>query len=95
MASPLPLFLGSVELQEGEAIACPRLDILQVFGISAPKLAWLNSSLPSNILGSVSLQLRATCPLLMDLHCLPGPTYPKPPVYLGEYESICLVLSAW
>lgn len=81
---PAATFLGSVEVQEGEVITCQLLDILQVFGISAPKLAWP----PSDLLGSVSLQLRVTCPLPMDLHCLPGPTDPKPLVYLSEYESV-------
>ncbi|XP_066111513.1 uncharacterized protein C17orf113 homolog [Saccopteryx bilineata] len=81
-------FLGSVELQEGKAIAGQLLDILQAFGASAPKLAWLNSSLPSDHLGSVALQLQAACPLLMELHCLPGRPDPEPPAYLGEYESV-------
>lgn len=54
------------------------------FGISAPKLAWP----PSDLLGSVSLQLRATCPLPMDLHCFPGPTDLNPLVCFGEYESV-------
>uniref|UniRef100_A0A8D2AJ58 Chromosome 17 open reading frame 113 n=1 Tax=Sciurus vulgaris TaxID=55149 RepID=A0A8D2AJ58_SCIVU len=85
---PSTTFLGSVELQEGRATAGQLLDILQAFGVSAPKLAWLSSSLPSDRLGSVSLQLRVTCPLLTELHCLPGRTDPEPPAYLGEYESI-------
>lgn len=84
---PSTTFLGSVELQEGRTTASQLLDILQAFGVSAPKLAWLSSSLPSDRLGSVSLQLRATCPLLTELHCLPGRTDPEPPAYLGEYES--------
>ncbi|KAM9596829.1 uncharacterized protein C17orf113 homolog [Trichechus inunguis] len=85
---PATTFLGSVELQEGEATAGQLLDILQAFGVPAPKLAWLSSSLPSDRLRSVGLQLRAACPLLTELHCLPGRTDPKPPAYLGEYESI-------
>ncbi|XP_036875659.2 uncharacterized protein C17orf113 homolog [Manis javanica] len=85
---PATTFLGSVELQEGEVTAGQLLDILQAFGVSACKLAWLSSSLPSDRLGSVGLQLRATCPLLTELHCLPGRTDPKPPAYLGEYESV-------
>ncbi|XP_027630575.1 transmembrane protein C17orf113 homolog [Tupaia chinensis] len=85
---PTTTFLGSVELQEGEAMAGQLLDILQAFGVSAPKLAWLSSSLPSDRLGPVGPQLRAACPLLMELHCLPGRTDPEPPAYLGEYESI-------
>ncbi|XP_049715018.1 transmembrane protein C17orf113 isoform X1 [Elephas maximus indicus] len=85
---PATTFLGSVELQEGEATAGHLLDILQAFGVPAPKLAWLSSSLPSDRLRSVGLQLRAACPLLTELHCLPGRTDPKPPSYLGEYESI-------
>ncbi|XP_037350636.1 uncharacterized protein C17orf113 homolog [Talpa occidentalis] len=85
---PVTTFLGSVELQEGEATAGQLLDILQAFGVSAPKLAWLNSSLPSDRLGSLGLQLQATCPLLTELHCLPGRTNPAPPAYLGEYESV-------
>ncbi|KAG3268931.1 hypothetical protein H1C71_021863 [Ictidomys tridecemlineatus] len=85
---PSTTFLGSVELQEGRATAGQLLDILQAFGVSAPKLAWLSSSVPSDRLGSVSLQLQATCPLLTELHCLPGRTDPEPPAYLGEYESI-------
>ncbi|EPY82315.1 hypothetical protein CB1_000663007 [Camelus ferus] len=85
---PATTFLGSVELQEGEATAGQLLDILQAFGVSTSKLAWLNSSLPSDCLGSVSPQLRAACPLLTELHCLPGRTDPKPPAYLGEYESV-------
>ncbi|XP_067572358.1 zinc finger protein 385C isoform X4 [Pseudorca crassidens] len=85
---PATTFLGSVELQEGEATAGQLLDILQAFGVSASKLAWLSSSLPSDRLGSVGPQLQAACPLLMELHCLPGRTDPKPPAYLGEYESV-------
>ncbi|KAB0397682.1 hypothetical protein E2I00_019131 [Balaenoptera physalus] len=85
---PAATFLGSVELQEGEATAGQLLDILQAFGVSASKLAWLSSSLPSDRLGSVGPQLQAACPLLMELHCLPGRTDPKPPAYLGEYESV-------
>ncbi|XP_062968543.1 uncharacterized protein C17orf113-like isoform X1 [Cynocephalus volans] len=85
---PATTFLGNVELQEGEATASQFLDILQAFGISAPKLAWLSSSLPSDRLGIVGLQLRATWPLLTELHCLPGRTDPEPPAYLGEYESV-------
>ncbi|XP_072795424.1 uncharacterized protein C17orf113 homolog [Vicugna pacos] len=85
---PAATFLGSVELQEGEATAGQLLDILQAFGVSTSKLAWLNSSLPSDCLGSVGPQLRAACPLLTELHCLPGRTDPKPPAYLGEYESV-------
>lgn len=85
---PATTFLGSVELQEGEATAGQLLDILQAFGVSAPKLAWFSSSLPSDRLGSVGLQLRATCPLLTELHCLPGRPDPEPPAYLGEYESV-------
>ncbi|KAM7068269.1 zinc finger protein 385C isoform 2-T2 [Molossus nigricans] len=85
---PATIFLGSVELQEGEVTAGQLLDILQAFGVSAPKLAWLSSSLPSDRLGSVGLQLRATCPLLTELHCLPGRPDPQPPAYLGEYESV-------
>lgn len=63
------IVVGSVELQRGEATDCQLLDILWVFGISAPKLARLSSSLPSDHLESVSLQLRTICPLLMDPHC--------------------------
>uniref|UniRef100_H0XSL8 Uncharacterized protein n=1 Tax=Otolemur garnettii TaxID=30611 RepID=H0XSL8_OTOGA len=85
---PATTFLGSVELQEGKATAGQLLDILQAFGVSAPKLAWLSSSLPSGRLGSVGPQLQATCPLLTELHCLPGRTDPEPPAYLSEYESI-------
>nr|XP_051680954.1 uncharacterized protein C17orf113 isoform X1 [Oryctolagus cuniculus]XP_051680955.1 uncharacterized protein C17orf113 isoform X1 [Oryctolagus cuniculus] len=85
---PATTFLGSVELQEGEVTAGQLLDILQAFGVSAPKLAWLGSSLPSDRLRSVGQQLRAACPLLTELHCLPGRTDPEPPAYLGEYESI-------
>ena len=85
---PATTFLGSVELQEGEATAGHVLDILQAFGVSASKLAWLSSSLPSDRLGSVRPQLQAACPLLTELHCLPGRTDPKPPAYLGEYESV-------
>lgn len=81
---PATTFLGSVAVQKGKVITCQLLDILQVFGISAPKLAWP----PSNLLGSVSLQLRTTCPLPMDLHCFPGPTDLNPLVYFGEYESV-------
>ncbi|KAM8816987.1 LOW QUALITY PROTEIN: uncharacterized protein C17orf113 homolog [Rhynchonycteris naso] len=84
---PATTFLGNVEL-EGEAIAGQLLDILQAFGVSASKLAWLNSSLPSDHLGSTALQLQAACPLLMELHCLPGRPDPEPPAYLGEYESV-------
>ncbi|XP_012581489.1 PREDICTED: zinc finger protein 385C [Condylura cristata] len=69
---PVTTFLGSVELQEGEATAGQLRDILQAFGVSAPKQAWLNSSLPSDRLGSLGLQLQAACPLLTELHCLPG-----------------------
>lgn len=50
------------------------LDWVQAFSVPRP---------PSTI----SLQLRATCPLLMELHHFPGRTDPKPHVYLGEYES--------
>uniref|UniRef100_A0A8D0XV40 C17orf113 probable zinc finger domain-containing protein n=1 Tax=Sus scrofa TaxID=9823 RepID=A0A8D0XV40_PIG len=85
---PATTFLGSVELQEGEATAGQLLDILQAFGVCASKLAWLSSSLSSDRLGSVGPQLRAACPLLTELHCLPGRTDPKPPAYLGEYESV-------
>lgn len=85
---PATTFLGSVELQEGEDAAGQLLDILQTFGVSAPKLAWLSSSLPSDCLGRVGLQLRATCPLLTELHCLPGRPDPEPPAYLGEYEGV-------
>ncbi|XP_010841410.1 PREDICTED: uncharacterized protein LOC104990790 [Bison bison bison] len=85
---PATTFLGSVELQEGKATAGQVLDILQAFGVSASKLAWLSSSLPSDRLGSVRPQLQAACPLLTELHCLPGRTDPKPPAYLGEYESV-------
>ncbi|XP_049492051.1 uncharacterized protein C17orf113 homolog [Panthera uncia] len=85
---PATTFLGSVELQEGEATAGQLLDILQAFGVSAPKLAWLSSSLPSDRLGRVGPQLRAACPLLTELHCLPGRTDPEPPAYLSEYESV-------
>ncbi|XP_019522610.1 PREDICTED: uncharacterized protein LOC109395764 [Hipposideros armiger] len=85
---PATTFLGSVELQEGEATAGQLLDILQAFGVSAHKLAWFSSSLPSDRLGSVGLQLRAACPLLMELHCLPGRPDPESPSYLGEYESV-------
>ncbi|XP_070251320.1 uncharacterized protein C17orf113 homolog [Myotis yumanensis] len=85
---PATTFLGSVELQEGEDTAGQLLDILQAFGVSAPKLAWLSSSLPRDCLGSVGLQLRASCPLLTELHCLPGRPDPEPPAYLGEYESV-------
>ncbi|XP_059988863.1 zinc finger protein 385C isoform X3 [Lagenorhynchus albirostris] len=84
---PATTFLGSVELQEGEATAGQLLDILQAFGVSAPKLAWLSSSLPSDRLGSVGPQLQAACPLLMELHCLPGRTDPKPPAYLAGPAS--------
>ncbi|XP_032947271.1 zinc finger protein 385C isoform X3 [Rhinolophus ferrumequinum] len=84
---PATTFLGSVELQEGEATAGQLLDILQAFGVSAPKLAWFSSSLPSDRLGSVGLQLRATCPLLTELHCLPGRPDPEPPAYLGPASS--------
>ncbi|XP_037666116.1 transmembrane protein C17orf113 homolog isoform X2 [Choloepus didactylus] len=85
---PATTFLGSVELQEGEATAGQLLDILQDFGVSAPKLAWLSSSLPRDRLGGVGLQLQATCPLLTELHCLPGRTDSGPPAYLGEYENV-------
>ncbi|XP_048221093.1 transmembrane protein C17orf113 homolog [Perognathus longimembris pacificus] len=85
---PATTFLGSVDLQEGEATAGQLLDVLQAFGVSASKLAWLSSSLPNDRLESISLQLRAICPLLTELHCLPGRTDPEPPAYLGEYESI-------
>ncbi|XP_006833762.1 PREDICTED: uncharacterized protein LOC102814878 [Chrysochloris asiatica] len=85
---PATTFLGSVELQEAEATAGQLLDILQAFGVPTPNLAWLSSSLPSDRLGSVGLQLQAACPLLTELHCLPGRTDPKPPAYLGEYESV-------
>ncbi|XP_010328916.1 uncharacterized protein C17orf113 homolog [Saimiri boliviensis] len=85
---PTTTFLGSVELQEGEGTAGQLLDILQAFGVSASKLAWLSSSLPSGRLRSVGPQLRATCPLMAELHCLPGRTDPEPPAYLGQYESI-------
>ncbi|KAF5918092.1 uncharacterized protein C17orf113 homolog [Diceros bicornis minor] len=85
---PATTFLGSVELQEGEPTAGQLLDILQAFGVSAPKLAWLSSSLPSDRLGSVGPQLQAACPLLTELHCLPSRTDPQPPAYLGEYESV-------
>ncbi|XP_077020491.1 uncharacterized protein C17orf113 homolog [Tamandua tetradactyla] len=85
---PATTFLGSVELQEGEAAAGQLLDILQAFGVPAPKLAWLSSSLPRDCLGSVGLQLQAACPLLTELHCLPGRTDSEPPAYLGEYESV-------
>nr|XP_058904229.1 zinc finger protein 385C isoform X3 [Kogia breviceps] len=84
---PATTFLGSVELQEGEATAGQLLDVLQAFGVSASKLAWLSSSLPSDRLGSVGPQLQAACPLLMELHCLPGRTDPKPPAYLGPASS--------
>ncbi|XP_059764293.1 zinc finger protein 385C isoform X3 [Balaenoptera ricei] len=84
---PAATFLGSVELQEGEATAGQLLDILQAFGVSASKLAWLSSSLPSDRLGSVGPQLQAACPLLMELHCLPGRTDPKPPAYLAGPAS--------
>lgn len=90
---PATTFLGSVAVQEGEVITCQLLDILQVFGISAPKLAWP----PSNLLGSVSLQLRATCPLPMDLHCFPDPTDLNPLVCLVSMRaywrprSVCIV----
>nr|XP_035925052.1 transmembrane protein C17orf113 isoform X3 [Halichoerus grypus] len=85
---PATTFLGSVELQEGEATAGQLLDILQAFGVSAAKLAWLSSSLPGDRLGHVGPQLRAACPLLTELHCLPGRTDPEPPAYLSEYESV-------
>ncbi|XP_040101221.1 transmembrane protein C17orf113 homolog [Oryx dammah] len=85
---PATTFLGSVELQEGEATAGQVLDILKAFGVSSSKLAWLSSSLPSDRLGRVRPQLQAACPLLTELHCLPGRTDPKPPAYLGEYESV-------
>lgn len=85
---PATTFLGSVELQEDKATAGQLLDILQAFGVSAPKLAWLSSSLPSDHLGSAGRQLRATCPLLTELHCLPGRPDPEPPAYLSEYESV-------
>lgn len=85
---PATTFLGSVELQEDKATAGQLLDILQAFGVSAPKLAWLSSSLPSDRLGSVGRQLQATCPLLTELHCLPGRPDPQPPAYLSEYESV-------
>ncbi|XP_030744112.1 transmembrane protein C17orf113 homolog [Echinops telfairi] len=85
---PATTFLGSVELQEGEATAGQLLDILQAFGVPAPNLAWLSSNLPSDRLETMGLQLQAACPLLTELHCLPGRTDPKPPAYLGEYESI-------
>ncbi|XP_005875815.1 PREDICTED: zinc finger protein 385C [Myotis brandtii] len=84
---PATTFLGSVELQEGEDTAGQLLDILQAFGVSAPKLAWLSSSLPRDCLGSVGLQLRATCPLLTELHCLPGRPDPEPPAYLAGPAS--------
>ncbi|XP_060059478.1 uncharacterized protein C17orf113 homolog [Erinaceus europaeus] len=85
---PATTFLGSVELQEGEGMASQLLDILKAFGVSAPKLAWLSSSLRSDHLGSVGLQLRAVCPMLTELHCLPGKTHREPPAYLSEYESV-------
>ncbi|XP_036307466.1 transmembrane protein C17orf113 homolog [Pipistrellus kuhlii] len=86
---PATTFLGSVELQEGEDTAGQLLDILQTFGVSAAKLAWLSASLPGDCLGgSVGPQLRAACPLLTELHCLPGRPDPEPPAYLGEYESV-------
>lgn len=85
---PATTFLGSVRLWEGEVTAGQLLDVLQAFGVSAPKLAWFSSSLPRDRLGGVGLQLRATCPLLLELHGLPGQLDPKPPAYLGEYESV-------
>ncbi|KAM5272680.1 LOW QUALITY PROTEIN: uncharacterized protein C17orf113 homolog [Ctenodactylus gundi] len=81
---PATTFLGSVELQEGEATTG---QLLQAFGALVPKLAWLSSSLPSNHLSSVGLRLKATCPLLTDLYCLHSRADPGPPGYLGE-ESI-------
>ncbi|KAM5307351.1 uncharacterized protein C17orf113 homolog [Glossophaga mutica] len=85
---PATTFLGSVQLREGEATAGQLLDILQAFGMSAPKLAWLSSSLPRDRLAGLGLQLRAACPLLLELHGLPGRPDPEPPAYLGEYESV-------
>ncbi|KAM6164664.1 uncharacterized protein C17orf113 homolog [Rhynchocyon petersi] len=81
-------FLGTMELQDSEATANQLLDILQAFGVSTTNLAWLSSSLPNDRLGSVAAQLQAACPLLTELHCLPGRTDPKTPAYLGEYESV-------
>lgn len=85
---PAATFLGSVELQEGKATAGQLLDVLQAFGVSTPKLTWLSSSLPRDHLGGVGLQLQAACPLLLELHGLPGQPDPEPPAYLGEYESV-------
>ena len=70
--------MGRVKLRECEATDYQLLNILGVFGISSPKLAWRSSSLPSDCLESVNLQLRVTCPLLMNLQCFPAWKDPNP-----------------